>query len=116
MGTIADNLQAIRERVARAAQRSGRTLNDITLVAVTKTVPVERIREAIEAGVVHLGENRVQEAEAKYSPTDSANPGADLVGRVGISLHMIGALQRNKARRAVALFDWVQSVDRLELL
>jgi pyridoxal phosphate enzyme (YggS family) len=109
-------LDLVRERMARAAERSGRALSDVTLVAVTKTVEVGRIRAAIEAGAVHLGENRVQEAEAKFEEAGAAGIDKDKVSRVGITLHMIGGLQRNKARRAAELFDWVQSVDRIELL
>ena len=109
-------LDLVRERMARAAERSGRSLSDVTLVAVTKTVEVGRIRAAIEAGAVHLGENRVQEAEAKFEEAGAAGIDKDKVSREGITLHMIGGLQRNKARRAAELFDWVQSVDRTELL
>lgn len=115
MSTVADNLEAIREKMARAAERSGRALDDVTLLAVTKTLPVERVREAIAAGVTHLGENRVQEADSKYL-SDGGLDTAEKIARRKITLHMIGALQRNKARRAVELFDWVQSVDRIELL
>jgi len=111
--TIAGNLHIIRERIERAAQRSGRSSVDVTLLAVSKTVQVERIEEAIAAGVTHLGENRVQEALEKYS--NRTAPEAGKADREGIILHMIGTLQRNKVRRAVALFDWVQSLDRLEL-
>ena len=107
-------MAVVRERMARAAERSGRRLDDVTLVVVTKTVPVERIRLAVEAGVGHLGENRVQEVAGKFGPRGGA-AGARVAWQ-GITLHMIGALQRNKARRAVELFDWVQSVDRVELL
>jgi PLP dependent protein len=109
-------LDAVRERMGRAAERSGRALSDVTLVAVTKTIAVDRIRAAIEAGAIHLGENRVQEAEAKFEEAGVAGIDTDKVSREGITLHMIGGLQRNKARRAVELFDWVQSVDRVELL
>lgn len=111
--SIASNLDLIRERIERAAQRSGRTSADVMLLAVSKIVPVEHIQEAIAAGVTHLGENRLQEALEKYS--FRAAPEAGKVSREGIELHMIGTLQRNKVRRAVALFDWVQSLDRAEL-
>jgi pyridoxal phosphate enzyme (YggS family) len=104
---LAANLERVSERIARAAERSGRAASDVTLVAVTKTVAPERILEAVAAGVTHFGENRVQEAEVKYGPGG--------IPRGGLTLHMIGTLQRNKARRAAALFDWVQSVDRPEL-
>ena len=115
-GTYDLRTDAVRERMARAAERSGRALSDVTLVAVTKTIVVDRIRAAIEAGAVHVGENRVQEAEAKFEECVVAGIDTDKVSREGITLHMIGGLQRNKARRAAELFDWIQSVDRVELL
>lgn len=91
------------ERIAHAAERAGRDPGDVTLVAVTKTVPVERIRAAVAAGLDVLGENRVQEAATK-------------VGEVrGARWHLIGPLQSNKVRRAVELFDVIESVDSLEL-
>jgi hypothetical protein len=116
MGEIGRNLQIVQERIERAAERSGRTAGDVTLVAVTKTVNVERIREAIAAGVRHFGENRVQEAQVKYAPRGTALASAEIVAREEIILHMIGSLQRNKARDAAALFDYVHSVDRPQLL
>jgi pyridoxal phosphate enzyme (YggS family) len=111
-------LDEIRERITLAAGRSGRTSDAVTLVVVTKTIPVDRIQAAIEAGAVNLGENRVQEAEAKFEESNApgTNINTDKISRAGITLHMIGGLQRNKARRAVGLFDWIQSVDRPELL
>jgi PLP dependent protein len=92
-----------------AAERAGRGTDTVRLMAVTKTLPLDVVREAIDAGVTLLGENRVQEAEAKYWSGES---------RVDprIEMHMIGALQRNKARQAVRLFDRVQSVDRVSLV
>ncbi len=113
MCEIETNLKQIRERMAHAAERSGRVESDVTLVAVSKTIGVECIQEAIAAGVTHFGENRVQEAQAKFTPRGM--PLANKVGMDGITLHMIGSLQRNKARQAAALFDWIESVDRLEL-
>ncbi len=104
MGSIADNLRQVQQRIAAAAERSGRNSEDITLVAVTKTVPVERIREAIEAGVTHLGENRVQEARDKIPQITET-----------VTWHMIGHLQKNKAKYAVRLFDMIQSIDDWEL-
>lgn len=100
--------------MARAAERSGRKPGEVTLVAVTKTLSVARIEEAIAAGLTHLAENRVQEAESKYARRGTQV--AEKVSLEGITLHMIGGLQRNKSRHAVRLFDWVQSVDRLELV
>ncbi|HYP42338.1 MAG TPA: YggS family pyridoxal phosphate-dependent enzyme [Chloroflexia bacterium] len=116
MSDIMANLEIIRERIADAAERSGRSPDAITLIAVTKTVPAAHIIAAIQAGITHFGENRVQEAAAKYAPQrGTENDGPDLVPRASITLHMIGNLQRNKAHRAAAIFDWVQSVDRPEL-
>lgn len=104
MGTIADNLQRVQQRIAAAAERSGRAATDITLVAVSKTISVERIQEAISAGVKHLGENRVQEAREKIPQIGAP-----------VTWHMIGHLQRNKAKYAVRLFDMIQSIDNQEL-
>ena len=102
--SVRDNLESVRERIERACSRAGRSPDDITLVAVTKTVGPERIQEAVDAGVTVLGENRVQEAEAK-------------MGGVGgdVTWHMVGHLQRNKAGKAVEMFDVIQSVDSLRL-
>ncbi len=105
MGSIRENLEKVRERIARAAQRVGRKPEEILLVAVSKTVPVERIREAIEAGVPALGENRVQEAKEKIQA----------LGRTAVPWHLVGHLQTNKVKDAIALFDLIQSVDRLSL-
>jgi len=103
---IAGRVAAVRERIARAAERAARTAADVTLVAVSKTHPPEAVREAYEAGVRHFGENRVQEAEPKIAAT------GDLAG---IHWHLVGHLQSNKARRALSLFALVQSIDSLEL-
>ncbi|MEW6522523.1 MAG: YggS family pyridoxal phosphate-dependent enzyme [Bacillota bacterium] len=101
---IRQNLDVLGERMARAAGRAGRSLHDITVVAVTKEVPVPRILEAVECGVTDLGENRVQEARGK-------------VCRVtGVRWHMIGHLQSNKARPALEMFDLIHSLDRPSLL
>jgi pyridoxal phosphate enzyme (YggS family) len=94
---------AVLERIAAAAQRVGRDPADVQLVAVTKTVAPERVRAGIAAGLDVLGENRVQEAEAKRPLA----PGA--------AWHLVGPLQSNKARRAVETFAVVESVDSLEL-
>jgi pyridoxal phosphate enzyme (YggS family) len=103
--SIAQNLAAIRERIARAAARAGRNPDQVTLVAVSKTFSAEHIREAYTAGVRHFGENRVQEWEGKYSQV------ADL----DATWHLIGHLQSNKARRAAGLFHTIDSVDSLSL-
>lgn len=98
------NLEAVHERVARACERAGRKPDDVLLIAVSKTVEIERIRLAVTAGVQALGENRVQEAKDKVAA----------LGRP-VPWHLIGSLQTNKARDAVELFDWIHSVDREEL-
>jgi uncharacterized pyridoxal phosphate-containing UPF0001 family protein len=109
MGTekssIAENLERIRERVARAAGRAGRRVEDVTIVAVSKTFSFAAIRAANDAGLRHFGENRVQEWESKRAHV------ADLEA----TWHLIGHLQSNKARRAAGLFDRVDSVDSLAL-
>ncbi|SRR6266571_2104775 len=104
MQDIRANLERVRERIARAAERVGRRADDVTLVAVSKTVDAARVREAIAAGVTALGENRVQEARAKIAE----------VGRP-VPWHLIGHLQTNKAKDALELFDVIHSLDRLEL-
>lgn len=100
MSFISDNLRMVRERIDAAARRTGRAGDDITLVVVTKTRSVDEIREAIACGATDIGENYVQEAEEKY-------------GQIGGAArwHMIGHLQRNKARHAVEFFDVIHSVD-----
>lgn len=105
---IADRVAAVRERIARAAERASRPPGDITLVAVSKTFPAESVRAAFAAGVRHFGENKVQEASAKIDAL------ADLRSR-GLKWHLIGHLQSNKGRRAASLFDVVQSVDSAAL-
>ena len=112
---LAHNLRVVRERIARAAEASGRAADAITLVAVTKTHPVAMIEAARALGLVHLGENRVQEAEEKFAGQQGA-ASAGLVSRSGLMLHLIGTLQRNKARRAATFFDAIDSVDRVDLV
>jgi pyridoxal phosphate enzyme (YggS family) len=104
MSTIRENLLKVRERMERAARRAGRDPKEIKLVAVSKTVEVTRINEAIEAGVSILGENYVQEAEEKV----------EALGK-SISWHFIGHLQSNKAKYAVHLFDVIHSIDSIPL-
>ena len=101
---ISANLERVRERVARAAERAGRTPDDVLLIGVSKVVEVERIRAALAAGLGALGENRVQEAKAKVAE----------LGRP-VPWHLIGHLQTNKVKDALPLFDLIQSLDRLEL-
>jgi len=104
--SIAANLERVRERVARAAERAGRRADEITIVAVSKTFSVEVIRAAHEAGLRHFGENRVQEFDAKHAKL------SDLGDTIW---HFIGHLQSNKAHRAVRLFDRIDCVDSLSL-
>jgi pyridoxal phosphate enzyme (YggS family) len=99
---------SVKERIAAAAATTGRTAGDVTLVAVTKTHGPEAIRPLLEAGHRVFGENRVQEAQDKWPELRKAFP--------GIELHLIGPLQSNKAREAVALFDVIESVDRDKIL
>ena len=105
---IADRVAAVRERIARAAERAARRPGDVRLVAISKTHPPEAVRAAFVAGVRDFGENRVQEAEPKIVAT------ADL-RESGLLWHLVGHLQSNKARRAAALFEVVQSLDSLDL-
>jgi pyridoxal phosphate enzyme (YggS family) len=104
MSTIRENLKIVRERMERAAQKVGRDPKEIELVAVSKTVEVDRIKEAIEAGVSILGENYVQEAQKKI----------ETLGKP-VSWHFIGHLQSNKAKHAVRLFDVIHSIDSIPL-
>lgn len=104
MSSIRDNLRLVTERIDTAARRSGRAGTDVTLVAVTKTRSVSEIREAIACGVTDIGENYVQEAEEKFSEIGDA-----------ARWHMIGHLQKNKARHAVEFAGTIHSVDSEEL-
>ena len=104
MSSIRENLRLVLERIDAAAERSGRSRGDVTLVTVTKTRSVAEIREAIACGVTDIGENYVQEAEAKHSEIGDS-----------VRWHMIGHLQKNKARHAVELFSAIHSVDGEEL-
>jgi len=107
MSGAADRLAEIQGRIAQAARAAGRDPASVTLVAVSKTHGAERVRELLEAGQRVFGENRVQEAEEKFPALKAEH--ADL------RLHLIGPLQTNKARDAVALFDAIESVDRERL-
>ncbi len=107
MSDVAANLAAIQARIAAAARDSGRDADAVTLVAISKTHPAEAIRAALAAGQRVFGENRVQEAKAKWPAFQAEIP--------GIELHLIGPLQTNKVRDAVALFDVIETVDRPKL-
>src|SRR5258708_2810764 len=108
MNTIVANLTALHEKITRACAENGRDPHGVNLVAVSKLQPPERIAEALAAGHHLFGENRVQEAKARW--VDLRAHYADL------KLHLIGALQTNKARDAVALFDCIETVDRTALV
>lgn len=103
--TLRARLERVRARVAASARRAGRAPEEVALIAVGKTQPVEVLREAVAAGAAVFGENRVQEAEAKIAALGE-----------GPRWHLIGHLQSNKARRASRLFDCIQSIDSAALL
>lgn len=108
VGVVSDierNLNEVTERIAAAAGRVGRDSSEVTLVAVSKTHPPKVLRAAIDAGALVLGENKVQEAESKIIE----------LGRDAATWHLIGHLQSNKARKAVQLFDVIESLDSVEL-
>jgi len=108
MPGIRENLEKIRERIARAAELSGRQPSSVKLLAVSKTFPAEDVAEAIRCGQRDFGENRVQELEAK-APHFSACGDKPV-------WHLIGHLQTNKAAKAAALADWIHSVDSVRVL
>ena len=97
----------MRDRIAAAASRAGRRPEDVTLVAVSKTHPAEAVLAALGAGQLHFGENRVQEAAGKFPGLRAGHP--------GLSLHIIGGLQTNKARDAVRIGDVIETLDRPKL-
>jgi pyridoxal phosphate enzyme (YggS family) len=103
----ADHLADVTRRIAEAARAAGRDPGQVTLVAVSKTHGADKVRELLAAGQRVFGENRVQEAEEKYPALKAEYP--------DLQLHLIGPLQTNKARDAVALFDVIESVDRERL-
>jgi len=104
MFSIAENLEHVREQIAQAAAKAARAANEIELVAITKTHPAEKVREAIEAGQTLFGESRVQEARAKIPELPSS-----------LRWHFVGHLQKNKIRHALPLFELFHSVDSLAL-
>ncbi|MGW8268867.1 MAG: YggS family pyridoxal phosphate-dependent enzyme [Burkholderiales bacterium] len=107
MATIADNLQAVRERIAHAARAAGREAEKITLLAVSKTHPAQRVLEAVAAGQRTFGENYVQEAVSKMDAVAAASDPS-----IALEWHLIGPLQSNKTRTVAERFDWVQTIDR----
>jgi pyridoxal phosphate enzyme (YggS family) len=105
--SIAENLEQIEERIQKACSSAGRKREEITLMGVTKFLTKDKVEEAYNAGIRCFGESRVKEAAEKFSSFKAAHP---------IQLHLIGGLQRNKAKTAAPLFDCVQSVDREEII
>jgi pyridoxal phosphate enzyme (YggS family) len=103
MATISENVQGVKARIARAARAAGRAPESVTLLAVSKTHALERVREARAAGLRAFGENYVQEALGK------------MAALAGLEWHLIGALQSNKTRPAAERFDWVQTIDRTKI-
>jgi pyridoxal phosphate enzyme (YggS family) len=107
--TLPDRWRNVQERVADAAIRAGRNPADIRIIAISKTMPLERILEAREAGITRFGENRIQEALRKFGA------GREKFPDPSIEMHLVGHLQTNKARKALDLFDVIHSVDSLHL-
>jgi len=110
--TLASRLAGVRERMAAAARRAGRSPAEVTLVGVAKGAPASQVAEAVEAGLDHVGENYLQEARAKLPELRAR---LEALGLPLPCLHFIGRLQRNKAREVARDFDVVESVDRVEL-
>jgi hypothetical protein len=104
MSSVAENLELVREQVAQAAAKVGRAVDEIQLIAITKTHAVERVREAIEAGQTLFGESRVQEARVKIPELPS-----------NLRWHFVGHLQKNKIRHVLPLFELIHSVDSFSL-
>ncbi|CAN5424038.1 YggS family pyridoxal phosphate-dependent enzyme [soil metagenome] len=102
---LRENLAEVQQKIEQAANKVGRNPNEIKLVAVSKTHPIEVLNKAIEAGAKTFGENKVQEAESKIEE----------IGREKVEWHLIGHLQSNKARTAVQLFDIIHSLDSVKL-
>jgi pyridoxal phosphate enzyme (YggS family) len=103
--SIKENIDIILDRVARAAIRSGRKLEDITVIAVSKTVDAARAREAVENGLINLGENRVQELVSKY----------EQLSDIDVKWHLIGHLQKNKVKYIIDKVELIHSVEDLDL-
>jgi pyridoxal phosphate enzyme (YggS family) len=101
---LSDRLKEIELKIADVCRTCGRQSSEITIVAVTKTFPPETVEEALRAGLTHIGENRIQEAERKVE-----------VIRERGSFHLIGNLQSNKVKKAVSMFDWIQTIDDYDI-
>ncbi len=98
--SLEDNINNVKQRIKNTCQKIGRGCSSVILVGVSKTIPVEIIKRAIEIGIQHIGENRVQEAENKF----------DQIGKIA-TWHLVGHLQTNKVKKALQIFDFIDSVD-----
>jgi pyridoxal phosphate enzyme (YggS family) len=107
--SIAENILSVKERIKSVCNKVGRNLDEITLVAVTKTIPPEKIIEVIDCGIKNIGENKIQETENKIKDEKIKIIGKD------IKWHLIGHLQTNKVKKAIEIFDLIHSVDSLRL-
>lgn len=107
MNDVSQNISAVRHVISRVCGECGRDVSQVTLVAVSKMQPADKIHEALRAGQRVFGENRVQEARERWGELKKEYP--------DITLHLIGPLQTNKARDAVALFDVIETIDRPEI-
>ncbi|MCS7233093.1 MAG: YggS family pyridoxal phosphate-dependent enzyme [Synergistetes bacterium] len=105
MVDVKSRVESVLERINRVCERVGRSYEEVKLVAVSKTFPPEAVREAFFAGIRLVGENKVQEALEKY----------EALKDLDIKWHMVGYLQRNKVKKALKIFDFIQSLDRLSL-
>ena len=106
MSIIADNIQGVQNNIAQSCERSGRDLDDIKLVAVSKRKPISAIIDAIDAGLQHFGENRVEESQDKIPNLRTDNP---------VTWHMIGHIQSRKAKYIAPLFQYVHSIDSVKI-
>jgi len=106
--SVAENIAKIEERIQKACDTVGRKRGEITLMGVSKFVPIDIVEEAYRAGIFCFGESRVKEAEEKFDAFKDTRP--------NVELHLIGSLQRNKAKQAALFFDCIQSADRDELI
>lgn len=101
---IEDNINSVKQRLENACHKVGRDANEVILVAVSKTIPSAKIKNAVEYGIAHIGENRVQEAEHKF----------EQLGKIAV-WHLVGHLQTNKVKKALQIFDFIHSVDSFHL-
>ncbi|UCE05978.1 MAG: YggS family pyridoxal phosphate-dependent enzyme [bacterium] len=101
---IEDNIDSVKQRIKNSCQKIDRDASEITLIAISKTIPAEMIKVAVENGIEHIGENRVQEADKKF----------EQLGKIA-TWHLVGHLQTNKVKKALQIFDFIHSVDSYHL-